>query len=148
MGADLTLLLDIECVLDVLAERRPHYDDAAQLWAAVEKGSVHGLLAASSVIALHILAEQHLKQHTGTVVMKLLQVFDIAPVTRDVILSALALGWPDFENAVQAAAAMAARADYLVSRNTKAFKGSPVPVLQPAEALALVRGSEVVEAAV
>jgi hypothetical protein len=38
---------------------------------------------------------------------------------------------PDFEDAVRAAAARAIGADYLVPRNERAFRDSPVPVADP-----------------
>jgi len=65
----------------------------------------------------------------------LLSVFDVATVDRQVLHSALALGWTDFEDAVTAAAAQSAKCDALVTRNPADFKGSPVRVLTPAEVL-------------
>ena len=55
---------------------------------------------------------------------------------RAVLHTALALNWTDFEDAVSAAAAKRAKCDALVTRNPTDFKGSPVPVLTPSEAVA------------
>jgi len=44
----------------------------------------------------------------------------------------------DFEDNLQIACAVEARLDAIVTRNPKDFAGSPVPVLTPAELLALL----------
>lgn len=53
-----------------------------------------------------------------------------------VIRTALSLCWPDFEDAVCAAAAQACGCDAIVSRDPAGFPDSPVPVLDPETALA------------
>ncbi len=53
-----------------------------------------------------------------------------------VVRNALALSWPDFEDAVCAAAAQAKDCDAIVSRDPAGFPDSPVPVLDPETALA------------
>ena len=46
-------------------------------------------------------------------------------------VAALDLPMPDFEDALQAAAAMACGAQVIVTRNERDFKGSPVPAMTP-----------------
>ena len=65
----------------------------------------------------------------------LLESFAVAAVDDTVIRKALSWGWPDFEDAVQMAAAE--NIDYLVTRNVNDFRNGPVPVIQPAAFLAL-----------
>lgn len=48
------------------------------------------------------------------------------------------LPYVDFEDAVQMMAAVQAGAQYLVTRNVQDYRASPLPVLQPAELLALL----------
>ena len=48
------------------------------------------------------------------------------------------MNWDDFEDAIQAACAAKANADYLLTRNKEDFPGAEVTVLSPAEFLALV----------
>ncbi|MBV2186620.1 MAG: hypothetical protein KUL88_19025 [Rhizobium sp.] len=64
--------------------------------------------------------------------------FDIATSGHEQLLRARSLGWPDFEDAVIAAAAESAGCAFIVSRNVKDFVDSPVPVLMPEEYLATV----------
>jgi hypothetical protein len=56
-----------------------------------------------------------------------------APVNHDVLLQALSLGWDDFEDAVQAAATLNAKATHLITRNPRDFTGLTIPVLTPEE---------------
>jgi hypothetical protein len=57
----------------------------------------------------------------------LLGIFDIAATDRADFERALSLEFADFEDAVQAACAARVKADYLVTRDVKGFRRSPVP---------------------
>ena len=131
------VLLDVNVVLDVLLDRAPFADASSAVWAAVEQGHAEGLLSAHAVTTLHYLNEKAVggrmaRQTTDA----LLSVFDVASVDGSVLNAALALHWTDFEDAVTAAAAKRAKCDALVTRNPSDFKGSPVRVLTPSEAVA------------
>jgi hypothetical protein len=67
-----------------------------------------------------------------------LQFIEVAPA--GVREARQAVGFPmnDFEDAMQAAAAMAFDALYIVTRNVNDYKSSPVPALTPAQFLAEV----------
>ena len=60
---------------------------------------------------------------------------DVAEISRADALAAVASGMPDFEDALQAAAAIACGADVILTRNTADFKASTVPVMTPEEFL-------------
>lgn len=61
--------------------------------------------------------------------------FSVAPVTQDIIDTALHLKWNDFEDAIHYTTAQAANCDAIVTRNRKDFKGADLPVLSPLEFL-------------
>jgi predicted nucleic acid-binding protein len=133
------VLLDLNIVLDVLARREPHYGDSAAAWACVETGEAEGLVAAHSLTTLFYLMSRHTSQSAAMSALKdLLRVFAVAAVDGQVIDRALDLGWADFEDAVQMAAAAQAGVNYLVTRNIRDFKSQLVPVVQPAELVALL----------
>ncbi len=143
MPAKLHVLVDANVALDVLAKREPHYATSAAVWALVEQDELEGLLAAHTITTLHYLVTKHLdRQQANLTLTKLLQVFGVAAVDQQVILKALTLGWKDFEDAVQMAAAFNAQVDYLVTRNPKDFKDELVRVLQPGDLMALVSFSD------
>lgn len=128
------LFLDANVVLDVLAAREPHWAASARVLAAVERGRATGLVAAHSITTIYYLLSKHLNRRKArTAVVDLLRLVQAAPVGHEVLLQALALGWDDFEDAVLAAAALAARATHLVTRNPRDFAGLSIPVLTPDE---------------
>ena len=133
------LLLDVNVVLDVLLDREPHADSAAELWSAVEDGRAEGLLSAHAVTTIHYLNERSVGRRMARETTDgLLSVFEVAAVDERVLAAALGLGWKDFEDAVTATAARRAKCDVLVTRNPRDFKRSPVRVMAPREAVAWI----------
>jgi predicted nucleic acid-binding protein len=131
------LLLDINVVLDILLDRKPHAAVSGAVWAKIEKGEANGFLPAHSVTTIHYLIERDRGAQVARQALEgIVQVLEIAPVDGAVIRSALTLSWPDFEDAVCAAAAQARGCDAIVSRDPTGFPDSPVPVLDPETALA------------
>ena len=49
------ILLDVNVVLDVLLDPKPHADASSFVWAAVERGHLKGWLAAHGVTTIHYL---------------------------------------------------------------------------------------------
>jgi len=135
----LRVLLDVDVVLDVLTKREPFFHDSAALLAACETGRCEGLVAAHTVTTIWFLLAKHQDASFARGrVSDLLRIVGVAPVDDDVIRRALVAGFPDFEDAVQMAAALAAAADYVATRNLADFSRGPVPCLAPAELLALL----------
>lgn len=137
------VLFDTNVVLDVLLDREPYAEVAAQLLSLVDTGRLDGVLCATTVTTIHYLAsravgERAAKRHVG----ELLAIFDVAGVDRPVILSALSLGFGDFEDAVLHEAAIAVGATAIVTRNGKDFADATLPVFDPPELLAAVEAAE------
>jgi predicted nucleic acid-binding protein len=133
------LLVDVNVALDALLARPPHVDAATRLWIAVEEKRGIGLLPAHGVTTLfHLLARARGATIARRIVADTLAVFEVAPVDQAVLTRALALDWPDFEDAVCAAAAAATACDVIVTRDISGFRDTPVPVVHPAAALALI----------
>lgn len=130
------LLLDLNVFLDVILDRTPGADIGAALWAAVERGEAHGMVPAHGVTTIFYLLEKARgAAFAREGVERLIQVFDVAPVDEDVVRRALALAWPDFEDAVCAAAAEASGCEAIVTRDPDGYPEAPLPVIDPAAAL-------------
>ena len=124
------ILLDVNVILDVLLDRKPHADASSLVWAVVERGHLKGLLAAHGVTTIHHLVRSARgRAAAGRTVDEILRVLDVARVDGEVVRRALRLDWPDFEDAVTAAAADAAHCDAIVTRDPKGFPRSPVRVI-------------------
>lgn len=138
------LLLDVNVVLDVVLARAPFAGAAAALWGKAEAGQIAILLPAHGVTTIYYLAARERgSTFAARVIQDLLVVPAIAAVDGAVLRRALALGWPDFEDAVCAAAAEAAQCDLLVTRDPRGYRHSPVVAVDAPTALALItNGSE------
>jgi predicted nucleic acid-binding protein len=139
MAAKIHVLVDLNVVMDVLQERRPHYEESARVLDAVVRQEVVGYLAAHNLTSLfYVLSRIQGRKTAVAALTTLLESFILATVDNNVIRQALSWGWADFEDAVQMAAAANAGVDYLVTRNQRAFQPGPLPVVQPAALLAIL----------
>ena len=131
------ILIDVNVVLDVLLNRKPHVTSASAVWAAIERGRAEGLLSAHAVTTIHYLNTKAVGARAARETTDaLLSVFGVAAVDEGVIRTANAFAWNDFEDAVTAAAAQRAKCSAIVTRNPADFSDSPVRVLVPEEAAA------------
>ena len=124
------LLIDINVLLDV-ALLRPGAPASARLLALC--GRQHeGWLAWHSIATLACLVERQTSAISGPELIRgILAWADVAKTGRADALAALELPMRDFEDALQVAAAMACGAQFIITRNERDFKASPVPALNP-----------------
>ena len=121
----------------MILDRAPGAEAAAALWAALESGHGRGLIPAHRVTTIFYLLEKARgPAFARDGVERLLGVFGVAPVNDMVVRRALVFGWPDFEDAVCAAAAEASGCEALVTRDPDGYPSPPLPVIDPAAALA------------
>ena len=133
------LLFDTNVVLDVILERRPHLLDAARLFTACETGQAQALVGATTVTTVYYVVERSFGARRAFKALELLlQSCQVAGVDGQVLQSALALGFDDFEDAVIHQAAIRAGCDGIVTRNNKDFQQATLPVYTPAEACSLL----------
>jgi predicted nucleic acid-binding protein len=130
----LRVLFDTNVVLDLLLDREPFSLDAARCLSMVESGRIEGWLCATTVTTLHYLIRKSVGAREAIhSISLLLSLFEIAPVNKTVLESALRLPFNDFEDAVLHEAARYSNADVIVTRNTSDFKNSSVPVQLPGD---------------
>jgi predicted nucleic acid-binding protein len=126
------ILFDINTVLDVLLDRKPHVEASAAAWAAVETGRAEGMLPAHGVTTIYYLVQKEMGSvKARRIVSAILKVFEVAAVDGGVIQEALQLPVSDIEDAVTAAAARSAGCEYIVTGDAKGFRGSPVRSIPP-----------------
>jgi PIN domain len=124
------LLIDINVLLDV-ALLGPGAPASARLLG--QCGRQHeGWLAWHSVATLAYLIERQQSAISAREFIRGMLVWaDVAKTGRPDALAALELPMQDFEDALQVAAAVACGAQFIITRNVRDFKGSPVPALAP-----------------
>ena len=130
-------MFDLNVLLDVLQLRQPWVRASGELCARAVRGELEGVVAPHALTTLFYVLDRHADRATAEKdVDWLLRSFVLAPAECSVFLRARALQLPDFEDAVVAAAAEAARCDVILTRNLPDFAGSPVPAVAPEEFLA------------
>jgi predicted nucleic acid-binding protein len=133
------LLVDTNVALDVLLDRQPHAEASIAIWAFAETRLCEGFLAAHAITTINYL----LRRELGTVkarqmIALILVVFRVATVDGSVIEQALRSPIADFEDAVTGAAALASECEFIVTRDPKGFRGSPVRSLGPKAVLPIL----------
>ncbi len=132
------VLLDVNVVLDCLADREPFSGPAAGILVLAEQGSVRAYVAAHTVTTLFYLLARDLGAEVATfAVLDILDLVDVVTVDRKRMLQALAMDCEDFEDALQAACAIAIEADYLVTRDPSGFPPLAAEVILPEPFLVL-----------
>lgn len=136
------LFLDINVVLDVLADRDPWVEHSAAVLTILDGTEIEGWIAAHSVTTLYYLMSRHLgHKRAVSALIELLEHLSVTPLDEDLLIRALSLGWDDVEDAVQGISAQRAEADYIVTRNPSDFDAASVPVVTPKELLATLASS-------
>lgn len=131
------VFFDTNILLDVIENREGLVEASADVLERCDE------LQAETFIAWHGLATAYYILKRGrtfaeamTEVDKILAWADIAPITKLTAHEARALDFADFEDAMQAAAAVECQAHLIVTRNVKDFAASPIPACTPEQFLA------------
>ena len=137
------VLVDTNVVLDVLLERRPFSEAAAQVFALVEESRIEGFLCATTLTTVDYLLGQALAPAKAReALQRLLSLFEIAPVNRPVLELALRSGIADFEDAVLEQAGRLVAVDAITTRNVRDFGKSTITVFDPLELISTVKAKE------
>jgi predicted nucleic acid-binding protein len=130
----LRVLFDTNVVLDVMLDREPFAAASAEVLSRAEAGELIGCVCATTVTTIHYLATRAVgaKRALGEI-RKILSLFEIAPVNRAVLETALELGFADYEDAVLHEAASQIGASGIVTRNPDHFRKASLSVFSPEE---------------
>ena len=125
------VMLDCDVLLDVLLDRAPHRTASATVldWASQQPGR--------ACVAWHTLANliYIVEGDTDRFIRELLRFVDIPRTGTADMHFALSLPMNDHEDAMQVAAAVAAGASTIITRNTRDYQNAPIPALTPSDFL-------------
>jgi predicted nucleic acid-binding protein len=134
-------LLDTNVLLDLFLNRLPWAADMAVIWDAHHQGQIKAFVAAFAVPTIFYIVRKQAGLATAQAVLQAcLSTLDIAPVVQATLLSAQSFAGPDFEDDLQIACAVQTGVDGIVSRDPRGFAASPIPVITPADLVALLSG--------
>ena len=130
------ILLDTNIVLDLLMQCELFYEDAVEIFTAIELGKLDGYLCATTITTIYYLVSKNTtKKKTDEIIENLLQLFKIADIDKEVLLLSLKNSGVDFEDSVIYTSAKMFQVDMIISRDKKGFKNSKVEVKTPKEFL-------------
>lgn len=129
----ITVLVDTCVIIDVLQKREPFWEDSAEIFRAVADEKITGVITAKSLTDIYYIHHRfsHNDNDTRAVLLKLLSLFSCADTTTDDCINALHSDISDFEDAVMVETAKRLRAEYIVSRNIRDYKKSPIKTISP-----------------
>jgi predicted nucleic acid-binding protein len=133
------ICFDTNVILDALLRREPHDEHAIRLMQALEDGELTGLLGATSVTtAYYFVQKRYGRDEAFRDVQNLLRLFEVAPVQRRVLGTAVESTFADFEDAVLHEAARGAGGDGIVTRNESDFTEASLSIYTPEELLVVL----------
>jgi hypothetical protein len=128
-------LLDTDILLDVALQRGAFFERSAAVlsWAESTPGQ--------AAVAWHSLSNisNLVRPDSRGFIRDLLRFVVVAPTSTDAAIKALNFPMSDFEDALQAAAALAFGSAFIVTRNLPHYRNSPVPAVPPSHFLTKLR---------
>ncbi len=131
--------IDTNVLLDVIAKREPFYADAARIWSLAERGKIEGQVSVISFNNIYYVVRKLRNRETADNAVRLLRdVFTPVALNAQVLNQAIDAGFADFEDAIQFHSAIHAGSRHFITRDANHYPAAELPVLSPAEYLALL----------
>ncbi|VAX10532.1 hypothetical protein MNBD_GAMMA26-496 [hydrothermal vent metagenome] len=133
------ILFDTNIILDVLLNRKKFVELSANLVGMVENNNIDGYLCATTITTLDYLISKTINRKQAKIeIKKLLAIFSIAEVNSIVLELSVNSKFADFEDAVQYYSGECCEVEGLVTRNTKDYKNTNLPIYTPDELWGIV----------
>ncbi len=130
------ILIDTDVLIDVALDRQPFSGAASELLDRLQTGPRRAFVAWHTLSSFcYLVAPSRGESDVRDFITELTRFVAVAECGTDAIAYAARLDMTDFEDAMQVAAARACGAGFVVTRNTRDFRRSPIPAVTPAEAL-------------
>ncbi len=134
------LFLDTNVVLDLLGEREPYYNSAAKIATLADKGEIDLIVSALTYSTLYyLLSRVEDKKLVKEKLRKFKVIAETSDLTDKIVAKGLSSKFSDFEDSLQYYCAIKMDCKILITRNSKDFKESEIPVLTPDEYLNSLR---------
>ena len=134
------LFIDTDVIIDFLIDRKPHSREAAIIFTLIEQKKLKGYVSSLTFSNLYYVLKKF--ESHNKVISKLdsiSKMLTILKVDKQTIKDAIASGFSDFEDSIQYNCALDyKKIDVLITRNTKDYKNSEIPVMTPADFLKTV----------
>lgn len=134
------LFLDTNVILDLLGEREPYYDSIAKLVTLGDKNVLTLVVSPISFATInYFLSKFESAQIAKEKLRKFKIICEVCKIDEHIIEKGLNSSFADFEDALQYFSAVDANCEIIITRNSKVFKQSLLPVMTAAEYLHSIR---------
>ena len=131
-------LFDTNILLDAAMVERPDHAAALLLLDEMAFGKLDGCIAATSLKDTYFVLTKYFgERNARSYVEATMEAFGLVGVDEAICRHAVASDEPDFEDGIVRACAEAADVDFIISRDSRAFRASPVRRLSAQEYLDL-----------
>jgi len=125
------LFLDTNIVIDLLAQREPFYNHAAQLFSLADKSRIQLFASALTFATTNYILQKEKKPEEAKLILRKLKLI-VKIISLDDKIIGLSLNdsdFNDFEDALQYYSALENGLDCVITRNLKDFQKSKIQVL-------------------
>jgi predicted nucleic acid-binding protein len=131
------LFIDTDVIIDFLIDRKPHSREAAIIFTLIEEKKLKGYVSSLTFSNLYYVLRKFESHNKALSKLDILSnMVSILKVEEYTIKNALASGLPDFEDSIQYFCAIDnKKIDVIITRNTKDYKKSEIPVMTPGDYL-------------
>ena len=125
-----SILIDTDVILDFFFDRKPFSDDASAILSLCENKKIKGFITPVMISNIYYILRK-LAKHEKVIenLKNLINIVDVAIISRKSILEALNSDFKDFEDAIQYYCALESECQVLLTRNLKDFKTAKIPVM-------------------
>lgn len=126
--------IDTNVILDVLCDRAEFVEASSNVWKQCEVHNIEGFVSSLSILnIIYIMRKELTREKIIEIIRQISIIFHFVDLTADDIVKATELTVSDYEDAVQSAGAARIKAQFIVTRNVKDYKGSKVQAIEPSE---------------
>lgn len=133
------LLIDTNIILDILQNREPFVQYSQHIFNLIKEKKYTGILASHTITNLwYILRKTHTIEQRRTILLSLLELFEISALTKIKLKNALLrTDFSDFEDCLQDECGIEYCADYIITRNPSDYEKSTIRCISPQEFIQL-----------
>jgi len=131
------LFIDTDIIIDFLTDRNPYSREAAIIFTLIDQKKLKGYASSLTFSNLYYVLRK-IEPHKKVLakldsISKMLTVLNVREQN---IRDAIEYGFPDFEDSIQYFCALdCKRVEVIITRNTKDYKNSNLPVMTPGDFL-------------
>jgi predicted nucleic acid-binding protein len=131
------LFIDTDVIIDFLIDRKPHSGEAAIIFTLIDQKKLKGYASSLTFSNLYyVLRKIELHKKVLTKLDSISKMLTILNVCEQNIRDAIESGFPDFEdNILYFCALDCKKVEVIITRNTKDYRNSSLPVMTPGDYL-------------